>query len=285
MYSNYLVNNKKKLKMKNYYTNLTGSKLYKRILFNYNELLDKYQKNNSDNNLYKLVNLAILGSLLDLYGGKPPHYDTIQNRKKRLVEGLKLFDDNVFISNVPENFYKLKKEIDNEGTKENQLVTLLALNNNENDEDYGDIFYLGNWENPIGSNQNCLRELLSGIRKKKIKDIETANMINNSYENVNNLNTENTVMNYDDDYYSETNFNLYSFHEDIFKKINNYILIIVNGISNREDSEIGQFINGNIYVDKYFFRNIENNKYFFRPQYYTHERGITKDQFFVYKYT
>ena len=49
-------------------------------------------------------------------------------------------------------------------------------------------------------------------------------------------------------YLDNLSANLLSFNNDEYKDLGNYILIVVNGISVREEPDIGQFLNGNIFI-------------------------------------
>ena len=66
--------------MKNYYINNIGNRLYNKLLNDFNKALkdfaEEYNQRNRKEKLFKLINLAILGVELDIYGGKPYHYDT-----------------------------------------------------------------------------------------------------------------------------------------------------------------------------------------------------------------
>ena len=264
---------KKYFYMKNYYTDLIGKELYDKIMYKYNLYLDLYANNTTRYNFSKIINYGIIGAFLDIVSSKPCHYDSFKNRKQYLTNGLKLFD-NVRIKNIAKNYYKIKDQLDIDGVMENKLVTNLCINLNKNSNEYGEIYFLGNWENPIGNNSNCLRELLTVLKSKE--NIQ-------EYDNLNNKNLENEVTDLDDDYYESTEFENIIFDEKYYKNLDDYILVIVNGKSIREEPNKFNFLKGDIYFDFDFFKNIPKKKVF-ENQYYTKERGYNS-LYHLYKYT
>ena len=147
---------------------------------------------------------------------------------------------------------------------------------NKNSNAYGEIIFLGNWENPIGNNSNCLRELLMAIKNKDLDNSQ-------NYSNIENKNLENVVTDLDDDYYSLTDFNNVSIEDRYYNNLDDYLLVIINGKSIREEPRKFNYLNADIYYDKDFFKYIPKKK-LFESQYSTRERGYNS-LYHLYKYT